>query len=195
VLGAMSGAVWLVRAENSWWSGAGIYVGHTKAAERFLPPLEAAKDILAPTADEVGPDGFRIRTVVGNRIFIEGATPEATPYAVSWLLQRYAGVRWYTPGPLGEVIPRRTEWTLPECRSCASRRTSRARSPGCAVPKAGSGRDATGCGSGWSTATTSRRSHAGVYDAHPEWFGAVHGQRRRPLGGGEYRWQPDLSRG
>ena len=194
VLGAMSGAVWPVRAENSWWSGAGIYVGHTKAAERFLPPLEAAKDILAPTADEVGPDGFRIRTV-GDRLFIEGATPEATPYAVSWLLQRYAGVRWYAPGPLGEVIPRRTEWTLTEL--------SVVREP------AYVSREISGMGGAegreWARRNGLRQrleySHnlvnvftPEVYDAHPEWFGAVRGQRRRPLGGGEYRWQPDLSR-
>jgi len=195
VLGAMSGAVWLVRAENSWWSGAGIYVGHTKAAERFLPPLEAAKDILAPTADEVGPDGFRIRTVVGNRIFIEGATPEATPYAVSWLLQRYAGVRWYTPGPLGEVIPRRTEWTLPELSvvrepAYVSREISGLRgSEGREWARRNGLRQRLEYSHNLTTIFTPE-----VYDAHPEWFGAVHGQRRRPLGGGEYRWQPDLSR-
>lgn len=194
VLGAMSGAVWTVRAENSWWSGAGIYVGRTKAAERFLPPLEAAKDILAPTADEVGPDGFRIRTV-GDRIFIEGVTPEATPYAVSWLLQRYAGVRWYAPGPLGEVIPRRTEWTLPEL--------SVVREPAYVSREISGLRGVEG--REWARRNGLRRrleySHnlttiftPEVYDAHPEWFGAVRGQRRRPLGGGEYRWQPDLSR-
>jgi len=193
VLGAMAGTEWPVLTESAR-GGAGLYVGRTRASARDLPELKAAWDLLAPTADEVGPDGFRIRTV-GNRIFVEGATPEATPYAVSWLLQRYGGVRWYAPGPLGEVIPRRDRWVLPDLQivrepAYVSREISGLRGD--------AGRD-------WARRNGLRQrleySHnlmnlftPEVYDAHPEWFGAVRGMRRRPLGGGEFRWQPDLTR-
>jgi hypothetical protein len=193
VLGAMAGTEWPVLTESAR-GGAGLYVGRTRAAAREMPELKPARDLLAPMADEVGPDGFRIRTV-GRRVFVEGATPEATPYAVSWLLQRYAGVRWYAPGPLGEAIPRRTEWALPEL--------SVVREPAYVSREISGLRGVEG--REWARRNGLRQrleySHnlvnvftPEVYDAHPEWFGVVRGERRRPRGGGEYRWQPDLSR-
>ena len=196
VLGAMSGRVWPVLDESAAGAAAapGFYVGRTRAALCALPALKRAGDLLAPAAGEVGPDGFRIQSV-GSRIYVEGATPEATPYAVAWLLQRYGGVRWYAPGPLGEVIPRRASWVLPDL--------SVVREP------AYVSREITGlydaAGHAWARRNGLRQrlefSHnllsvftPEVYDAHPEWFASVRGERRRPQGNGDYRWQPDLSR-
>lgn len=193
VLGRMSGFDWSVSTEPTG-QRAGIYVGHTRRAAAVLPALRRARDLLAPAADEVGPDGFRIRTLHGS-VFIEGVTPEATPFAVSWLLQRAAGVRWYAPGPLGEVIPSRAEWVLPELAvvrepAYVSREISGLRGE--------AGRD-------WSRRNGLRQrleySHnltrlftPELYDAHPEWFAEFEGARRRPNGGGgDFFWQPDLA--
>ena len=193
VLGAMSGLRWSVQTEPTG-QGPGFFLGRTRAAESRLPALRPAKDLLAPTAGEVGPDGFRIRTI-GERVFIEGATPEALPFAVAWLLQRYGGVRWYAPGALGEVIPVRNEWTLPDIAIV--------REP------AYVSREISGLNSEDDRAWGRRNGLRGrlvyshnlivtfppeLYDAHPEWFGQVRGVRRRPAGGGDYHWQPDLAR-
>ncbi len=194
VLGVMSGLDWPVRAEPAG-QGAGFFVGRTHAAARTLPALRPATDLLAPAPGEIGPDGFRLRSV-GQRVFIEAATPEATPFAVSWLLQRYGGVRWYAPGALGEVIPRCAAWTLPDLAVV--------REP------AYVSREITGlydqAGRDWARRNGLRQrleySHnltrvfpPELYDTHPEWFGLVDGARRRPLGGSDYHWQPDLARG
>ncbi|HQF39925.1 MAG TPA: DUF4838 domain-containing protein [Opitutaceae bacterium] len=193
VLGVMSGLDWPVRVEPVG-QGAGFFVGRTHAAARTLPALRPAKDLLAPAAGEIGPDGFRLRTR-GGRVYIEAATPEATPFAVSWLLQRYGGARWYAPGALGEVIPWRAAWTLPDLAVV--------REP------AYVSREITGlydaAGRDWARRNGLRQrleySHnltrvfpPELYDTHPEWFGLVDGARRRPLGGSDYHWQPDLAR-
>ncbi|HLP07199.1 MAG TPA: DUF4838 domain-containing protein [Opitutaceae bacterium] len=117
------------------------------------------------------------------------------PYAVAWLLQREAGVRWYAPGALGEVIPRRDAWTL---RDLAIVREPAYVSREVHGLRGEAGRD-------WERRNGLRRrldySHnltnvftPEVYDAHPEWFGEIGGVRRRPMGKGEYHWQPELSR-
>ena len=38
--------------------------------------------------------------------------PMGSLYAVDTLLEKHAGVRWYLPGEIGEVCPKRTEWVL-----------------------------------------------------------------------------------
>ncbi|MFT3828375.1 MAG: DUF4838 domain-containing protein [Opitutaceae bacterium] len=193
VLGAMSGLTWTVQPEPA--SGAaGFYIGRTRRAAALLPELRAAQDLLAPAASEIGPDGFRIRTLRGS-VFLQGATPEATPYAVAWLLQREAGVRWYAPGALGEMIPMRDGWTL---RDLALAREPAYVSREIHGLRGEAGRE-------WERRNGLRRrleySHnltnlftPEVFDAHPDWFGEFGGVRRRPQGRGDYHWQPDLAR-
>jgi hypothetical protein len=192
VLGVMSGLDWPVRPEHG--AGAGFYIGRTRAAAHELVPLQPAADLLAPKADEIGPDGFRISTI-GKRVYIEGATPEATANAVSWLLQREGGVRWYAPGALGEVIPRRAEWTLPELRvarepAYVSREISGLNSP---------------AAKDWARHNGLRQrieySHnlLNVFPlelgaTHPEWFPLEQGRRVIPATKADYNWQPDLTR-
>ncbi len=193
VLGAMSGVEWPIRTE-AVGQGAGFFVGRTRAAAKALLVLRPARDLLAPRSGEIGPDGFRIRTV-GERVFVEGATPEATANAVAWLLERQGGVRWYAPGAVGEVIPRRDAWTLPDLAVV--------REP------AYVSREISGSGTAEWVDWCRRNGLRGrleyshhldkiftpeLYDAHPDWFGTVRGERRRPRGGGDYHWQPDLSR-
>ena len=187
VLGVMSGLDWPVRTRAS---GDGFYVGRTRDAARSLVALPPAADLLAPKADEIGPDGFRIRSL-GGRVYIEGATPEATAYAVSWLLQREGGVRWYAPGELGEVIPRRSSWTLPELRVV--------REP------AYVSREITGVDAAWArhnglrgrlyySHNLSRVMPATLGAVHPEWFPLFQGRRLLPASPEDYNWQPDLLR-
>lgn len=49
-------------------------------------------------------DGFVI-TAQGNAITILGPTPWGTEFGVYDFLERYVGVRWLLPGPVGEDIP------------------------------------------------------------------------------------------
>lgn len=74
-------------------------------------------------------DGYIIRTV-GNRIVIAGnddpsanpENPKSIPYmnergtlnGVYEFLERFGGVRFYFPGEVGTVVPRRPDWQLPQ---------------------------------------------------------------------------------
>ena len=73
-------------------------------------------------------DGFFIKTIGQNVLIIGRDDPTMTPkkansngdsgeratlFAVYDFLERFAGVRFYFPGKLGTVIPKRKEWTLP----------------------------------------------------------------------------------
>ena len=114
VLEKMSGLAWPVRPPAHLGEH-GFHVGRSNATMRPEPPLKLADDLVAPNAGEIGPDGFRIWSRDGS-VVIEGATPEATGFAVAWLLQREGGVRWYVPGATGEIVPRRAKWSLPKLR-------------------------------------------------------------------------------
>ena len=79
--------------------------------------------------DKLDRDGFVIRTV-GNQVLIVGRDTQddprqviirfgdkgqvATLFGVYDFLERFAGIRYYYPGKLGTIIPRRTDWSLPE---------------------------------------------------------------------------------
>ena len=73
-------------------------------------------------------DGYIIKTI-GNRIVIAGnddpkANPEqksgpvwkerGTLYGVYEFLERFGGVRFYFPGDIGTVVPRKPDWKLPQ---------------------------------------------------------------------------------
>lgn len=58
---------------------------------------ELAKKICADVKwDELGPDGFILRTA-GKHLVIAGNTPRGTMYGVNWFLDRVLGVRWLSP--------------------------------------------------------------------------------------------------
>src|SRR5690625_2765005 len=54
--------------------------------------------------DELDAHGFRIKKEE-ETLFLRGKTPLATQFAVSDLLQKEGGIRWYMPTKLGEHIP------------------------------------------------------------------------------------------
>ena len=58
-------------------------------------------------------EAFRTHTSAG-RTSLLGNSPLAVLYAVYDLLERAVGVRWYLPGPLGEVVPEHRTLVLPE---------------------------------------------------------------------------------
>ena len=162
----------------------GVYIGGTAAGRALLAQH--------PPGD---PDGFAIAVDVANRtVILAGATPQATGYAVDWFLERIGGVHWYFPGPLGEVIPARTRWSVP---------------PGVMVEApAYISRDLGGL-SGGDDQTWARRNLLGerfafihnvanifpttLYDEHPEFFPLRAGVRARPTDADAAVWQPDFS--
>lgn len=173
---------------------AGILLGVTARAAQFAPPLREARDWFAREPGEVGPDAFRI-TVRDSWLVIEAATPEALPYAVSWLLQRHGGARWLFPGEFGESIPQRAEWSLPA-------NLNEQREPAYVSREIFLGGDEAA--EAWAVRNGLRVrlefSHAlnGVFTArdfatHPEWIGVVRGERRGPRAVDDYHWQPDLA--
>ena len=78
---------------------------------------EAEKLGLKP--EKLDRDGFFIKTD-GNRIFITGCDggkgtklQRATLYGVFDFLERFAGVRYYFPGEIGTIVPKKRDWALP----------------------------------------------------------------------------------
>jgi hypothetical protein len=192
VLGKMSGLAWPVRPA-AYAGEHGFYVGANKASFPGSLRMKPAGDLLAPKPGESGPDDFRIRSQDGS-VFIAGATPEATRFAVDWFLQNQAGVRWYAPGAAGEVIPRRSQWSLPRLRI--------EQSPAY-VSREIYGRD-TAQGTEWArhNGLQSRlefnHALAGVFPpevlaAHPTWAPRLQGQRYLPLSAADANWQPNLA--
>jgi len=192
VLGVMSGLAWDVRPPASR-SERGLRLGRSLTVECQLEPLVPAREIFSRNAGKVGPDGFRIRTRAGS-VFIEGATPEATGFAVAWLLQREGGVRWYAPGPAGEIVPRCAEWSLPEMDVT--------------VEPAYFSREITGlespAGEAWARHNGLGRrldfGHAlgrifgpAVMAQHPDWAPLVRGTRHVPAPTDDRNWQPNLA--
>jgi len=76
----------------------------------FIGPCQAAARVVDPR--RLQPEGFAIKTD-GNDLFIvgrdqtdTGRVVKGTFYGVCEFLERYLGVRWLMPGPLGEVVPK-----------------------------------------------------------------------------------------
>jgi hypothetical protein len=193
VLGLMSGLEWQVERRGETSHSRGIHVGRTDEAVTGFAPLRPAADLLAPRPGEIGVDGFRIRSSPAG-VFVEGATAEAAAFAVSWLLQSEAGVRWFVPGAEGEMIPRRGEWVLPDLDVT--------REP------AYVSREIYGLGSpdeqAWARRLGLRRhlefghALAGVFspellETNRDWAPELLGERHRPAGPDDFHWQPNLA--
>jgi len=78
----------------------GFYLGPTRA-------MAASGIVLEPSeSDEIVID------IAAEKVLIAGNRSVATRYAVYRFLDRYLGVRWYLPTPLGEVVPGRSSLLL-----------------------------------------------------------------------------------
>jgi len=190
-LGLMSGLNWPVLTE-SLPGRAGFYVGRTHSS-RQPARLKASADLLASGKGEVGPDGFRIRSEQGS-VFIEGATPEATCFAVAWLLQHRGGVRWFSPGAIGEVIPRRTAWSLPEMNEVHEPAFLSREISGLDSREAieWARRNGLGARLEFSHALAQVFSHE-TLAANPDWRPQLNGLRYEPAAVDDDRWQPNLA--
>ena len=58
-------------------------------------------------------EGFAIR-IAGRDVVLAGRTALGSRHAVHTFLERFCGVRWYFPGPLGTVVPKRDAIMLAE---------------------------------------------------------------------------------
>jgi hypothetical protein len=192
VLGIMAGVDWPVRVEGGG-DERGFYIGHTRVAAQAGGRLSVTDDLLAPKTGESGPDDFRIRTVEGN-ILIDAATPEATRYAVSWFLQRYAGVRWYAPGERGEVVPRRNDWSLPDLTDVISPAYASREFYALGTDE----EKMWGVRNGLRGRLEFNHAMAEVVTARhlvaqPEWAPLLRGKRYEPASPKDHNWQPNLA--
>lgn len=142
--------------------------------------------------DRLDEDGFVIHTAGEEHLILAGRTPHATELAVYRFLQKHAGVRWYFPTELGEVIPKRATFSIGQLAereepSFHSRLWSSA---------------APFDGGAWERHNLCRGRYSfhhnllrvfppsKLFDAHPEWYPEIDGKRRRPKDDDDHHWQP-----
>jgi hypothetical protein len=82
-------------------------VTQLKGANKHIIKISVMEKIEAESSD-----AFSI-LVRANRTEIKGKSPLATLYGVYDLLEEGLGVRWYLPGPLGEVVPKNETLIFP----------------------------------------------------------------------------------
>jgi len=90
----------------------------TGAILRIVADVDEAQGHVIQIRTQEPPEGesheaFRVK-VEGKRTTITGNSPLAALYGAYGLLERGIGVRWYLPGPLGEVVPKHRTLVLPE---------------------------------------------------------------------------------
>ena len=79
-----------------------IHLGQTERVRNIRP-------ILSEMAD----DGFVIQVLDAKTAVIAGPTDDGTIYGVYAFIERFVGVRWLFPGPLGEDIPKDKNLSVP----------------------------------------------------------------------------------
>lgn len=166
-----------------WAPGRAVFVGATARSGDFLgagakPPFAVAV-------------GARVR---GGAVFLRSERRESIVAAAAWWLQEQLGAQWFVPGPLGEHVPRRASLALQPGEQVAR--------PGFLHRDLGTG------GSAEERAWYARNRLEGQFDhghnfvnifqpddlaRNPDMAPMRNGQRYLPLGGGDYRWQPNLS--
>lgn len=142
---------------------------------------------------EYGVDGFAY-DVSGKLVRLAGESDAATHYAVADFLERQ-GVRWFTPGPFGEDVPRRATLWLPDApvRETPSflvrnpwynggqpagntAEDKREFDLWCLRNKVGGGLTLDS-GHAWESVLAASGGREKLFEAHPDWFGMVDGKR------------------
>jgi hypothetical protein len=156
--------------------------------------------INAPLPPSLEDDGFRIKTLQPDRIILRGATPAATVLAVDWYAQHAMAVRWFIPGPLGEVIPSLRGWTPPAWDRVVAPTFGSREFQG--LETDGANGDAAGSIWGHRNGLLGHLPHghalAGIFPpksfaSHPNWFPLLDGERYQPQSVDDYNWQPNLA--
>jgi hypothetical protein len=157
-----------------------------------LGKLAVALGLSVP-ATEYGVDGFAY-DVSGQFVRLAGESDTATHYAVADFLEKQ-GVRWFTPGPFGEDVPRCDTVWLPDA---PVRQTPSffARHPwyNGGEPAGGTAEDHRAfelwcrrnkvrgdvyldCGHAWDSVLAASGGRTKLFAEHPDWFGEVDGKR------------------
>jgi hypothetical protein len=103
-IGRIGGVKVAVVSEPGTQAGPRILVGRTRRGREIVPDAKAKKQ---------SPEGFVLRSR-GDDIAIVGGGDYGTLYGAYELLEKYLGVRWYLPDPLGEIVPSRDVVTIPD---------------------------------------------------------------------------------
>lgn len=126
----VSGAELPVTTDAAKLSGYVIYLGDTAFARaqgikpEMLPPdgfrilshkdwmVVVGKDYAGPV--QIGANvPYRVHESYNDKLDISAFGDAGTLFGVYHFLEKYCGVRWYMPGPLGTVIPRATKINVP----------------------------------------------------------------------------------
>lgn len=138
-------------------------------------------------------DGFRILGIGNRTVILRGESSWGTWFAAEWFAQHEWGVRWYAPGPDGEVVPDLRDWK--------GRPMDVIVAPGFKSREL-TGLDGAGAAWAWRNGLRARWPHqhalAGLFPGslfaeHPSWFPLLEGERRRPEGPSDGDWQPNLA--
>ena len=112
---AVTGARLAVIPDTEPWEGAALHVGSTVSAKQYC--VDGAR--LAPNAVLNARAGNRILLVGGDaphvresELFSRSQKAMGTLYAVYEFLERELGIRWYWPGRLGSVLPKRATFAV-----------------------------------------------------------------------------------
>lgn len=135
-------------------------------------------------------DGYVIRLVDEDNLVIVGGGNLGTGFGVYDFLKRWCGVRWFMPGPLGEVVPKREAIVLDglDLRSEPSVRSVWIRPIHIDNLKVKHFRRYH-----WAGHNLKRLIPPQSFGAsHPEYYPLVLGERRVPLGK-RFPWQPCVS--
>ena len=191
LLEKMSGLPWPLRNPIEK-NEPGFYIGGIASSRVAGFEMKVAADLFSPKSGEMPPDGFRIESRDGS-VFIAGGDSKATGFAVGWLLQRQGGVRWYSPGATGEIVPVRSEWSLPDLNitmhpAYVSREITGLRSP---EEMSWAEHNGLRVRLEFSHALNSLFP-ASLEKAHPDWMPLRQGERYRPVSMMDSEWQPNI---
>ena len=181
VLKKMTGAT-LPVSESA--SGPRIHIGRDAFVEKT--------DLKLDSLDE---DGFVIQTVGNRDLVLAGRNPHGTEFAVYRFLQKHAGVRWYFPTELGEVVPHQASFGVGRL-SVREEPSFKSRQWSSAAPfDKGEWERHNLCRPRYSFHHNLLHIFvpSKLYDLHPEWFPEIKGKRFRPTSDDSPRWQPCLA--
>ncbi len=86
--------------------------GRKAACQHRNRNLFGVRDPLGTRSKGRPPGSFRIH-VVEKETLTSGCSPLAILYGTNEFLERFVGIRWYMPGPLGEIVPKHARIVLP----------------------------------------------------------------------------------
>lgn len=97
----ITGAQVPIKEDTEGVTGLRIHIGRTEYVQGQRLGLETLHI-----------DGYIIKLIDGNNLVIAGGENLGTGFGISDFLKRICGVRWFMPGPLGEVVPKKKETVL-----------------------------------------------------------------------------------